>query len=78
MPGLAVSFVTADMHAHWQLICKRQSLALELEEIEGFEPIDQPLPADQAIVPTGLDINGGIKGKRMSKKDKLRAQAAKP
>jgi ATP-dependent RNA helicase RhlE len=76
MPGLAVSFVTADMQAHWQLICKRQSLALELEEIEGFEPTDQPLPADQAIVPTGLDINGGIKGKRMSKKDKLRAAAA--
>jgi superfamily II DNA/RNA helicase len=76
MPGLAVSFVTADMHAHWQLICKRQGVAAELEEIEGFEPTDQALPTEPAIVPTGLDINGGIKGKRMSKKDKLRAAAA--
>jgi ATP-dependent RNA helicase RhlE len=76
MPGLAVSFVTMDMQAHWQLICKRQRVAAELEEIEGFEPTDQPLPEGQEIVPTGLDINGGIKGKRMSKKDKLRAAAA--
>jgi hypothetical protein len=51
-------------------------VAAELEEIEGFEPTDQPLPEGQALVPTGLDINGGIKGKRMSKKDKLRAAAA--
>jgi ATP-dependent RNA helicase RhlE len=76
MPGLAVSFVTADMQAHWQLICKRQGASAQLEEIEGFEPTDQPLPTEPAIVPTGLDINGGIKGKRMSKKDKLRAAAA--
>ncbi|NJM43611.1 MAG: DEAD/DEAH box helicase [Brachymonas sp.] len=76
MPGLAVSFVTVDMQAHWALICKRQSVAAELEEIEGFEPTDQATPAGQALVPTGLDINGGIKGQRMSKKDKLRAAAA--
>ncbi len=76
MPGLAVSFVTVDMQAHWELICKRQGVAAALEEIEGFEPTDQALPADGALVPTGLDIHGGIKGKRMSKKDKLRAAAA--
>jgi ATP-dependent RNA helicase RhlE len=76
MPGLAVSFVTADMQAHWQLICKRQGVAAALEEVEGFEPTDQPLPEGQELVPTGLDINGGIKGKRPSKKDKLRAAAA--
>jgi ATP-dependent RNA helicase RhlE len=76
MPGLAVSFVTVDAQAHWQLICKRQGVAAELEEIEGFESTDQPLPEGQALVPTGLDINGGIKGKRVSKKDKLRAAAA--
>jgi ATP-dependent RNA helicase RhlE len=73
MPGLAVSFVTVDMQAHWQLIRKRQGVAAELEEIEGFEPTDSHLPEGQALVPTGLDIHGGIKGKRMSKKDKLRA-----
>jgi ATP-dependent RNA helicase RhlE len=77
MPGLAVSFVTLDAKAHWQLICKREGVAAELEEIEGFEPTDQAPPAGEALVPTGLDINGGIKGKRVSKKDKLRAAAAK-
>ena len=76
MPGLAVSFVTVDMQAHWELICKRQSVAAELEEIEGFEPTDIATPEGEAIVPTGLDIHGGIKGKRPSKKDKLRAAAA--
>jgi ATP-dependent RNA helicase RhlE len=76
MPGLAVSFVTVDMQAHWALICKKQSIAAELEEIEGFEPTEQATPAGAALVPTGLDINGGIKGKRVSKKDKLRAAAA--
>jgi ATP-dependent RNA helicase RhlE len=75
MPGLAVSFVTMDMQAHWRLICKRQGAAVVLEEIEGFEPKDHPPPSDAPLVPTGLDINGGIKGKRPSKKDKLRAAA---
>jgi ATP-dependent RNA helicase RhlE len=77
MPGLAVSFVTADMQAHWQLICKRQGVAAELEEVEGFEPTDTPQPQGQALLPTGLDVNGGIKGQRMSKKDKLRAAQQK-
>jgi ATP-dependent RNA helicase RhlE len=76
MPGLAVSFVTAEMHAHWQLICKRQGVAAELEEIEGFEPTDAAPTEGAALLPTGLDIHGGIKGKRVSKKDKLRAAAA--
>jgi ATP-dependent RNA helicase RhlE len=76
MPGLAVSFVTAEAMAHWQLICKRQSLAAALEEVEGFEPTDQPAPATPQAAPQGLDPHGGIKGKRPSKKDKLRAAAA--
>jgi len=65
--GDAVSFVTAAALAHWQLIQKRESLELALEQVPGFEPVDQP-PAPQG--------NGGIKGKRPSKKDKLRAAAA--
>jgi ATP-dependent RNA helicase RhlE len=77
MPGLAVSFVTVESQAHWQLICKRQSVEAVPEEIEGFEPTDQAPAEGAALVPTGLDINGGIKGKRPSKKDKLRAAAAK-
>jgi ATP-dependent RNA helicase RhlE len=62
--GLAVSFVTAESQAHWRLICKREQLELPLEVLPGFEPTDTPPP------PQG---NGGVKGKRPSKKDKLRA-----
>jgi ATP-dependent RNA helicase RhlE len=65
--GDAVSFVTAHALAHWKLIQKRESLVLELEQVPWFEPVDEP-PAPQG--------NGGVKGKRPSKKDKLRAQAA--
>jgi hypothetical protein len=35
--------------------------------VAGFEPAGEVLPAVPA------DPNGGVKGKRMSKKDKLRA-----
>ncbi|HAX21218.1 MAG TPA: RNA helicase [Hydrogenophaga sp.] len=67
--GLAVSFVSADTEAHWRLIEKRQGLSLPLEQLPGFEPTDVAAPAGPA--------GGGIKGKRPSKKDKLRAAAAK-
>ena len=70
--GVAVSFVTASSLAHWQLIQKRERIQVPLEHIEGFEPTDAPVP-----VPVLIDGNGGIKGKRPSKKDKLRAAAAK-
>ncbi len=76
LPGLAVSFVSVDARAHWQLICKRQGVEAELEEVEGFEPVDEAQQGGVALIPTGLDIYGGIKGKRISKKDKLRAAAA--
>ena len=66
--GLAVSFVSADTEAHWRLIEKRQGLSLPLEVLPGFEPTDVAAPAGPA--------GGGIKGKRPSKKDKLRAAAA--
>jgi superfamily II DNA/RNA helicase len=69
--GLAVSFVSADTEAHWNLIEKRQGLSLPREQIAGFEPIEVAVPRN----PVGPD-NGGIKGKRPSKKDKLRAAAA--
>ena len=69
--GEAVSFVTAQAQAHWKLIRKREKLELELEVLPGFEPQDEP------PVPSPLnDGNGGIKGKRPSKKDKLRAAQA--
>ncbi len=66
--GDAVSFVTAAALAHWKLIQKRESLELALEEIPGFEPTETPPPPSPG--------NGGVKGSRPSKKDKLRAAAA--
>ncbi len=68
--GLAVSFVSAGTEAHWRLIEKRQGLSLPLEQLSGFEPTDVAPPAGPA--------GGGVKGKRPSKKDKLRAAAVAP
>ena len=71
--GTAVSFVTADAEAHFRLIEKRQHLSLPLEQIEGFERTEVAPTPGPATDPDGT---GGIKGKRPSKKDKLRAAAA--
>jgi superfamily II DNA/RNA helicase len=70
--GLAVSFVSASTEAHWRLIEKRRHLALARERVPGFEPLDE---ADATIdrPATPAPSTGGIKGKRPSKKDKLRA-----
>lgn len=65
--GVALNFITAEQQAHWRLIQKRQGLSLPLEVVPGFEPADVP------PLQTGT---GGIKGRRPSKKDKLRAAAA--
>jgi ATP-dependent RNA helicase RhlE len=69
--GVAVSFVTAGSEAHMRLIEKRQALRLPREQVAGFEPaeVEPPVPPDAGV--------GGIKGRRPSKKDKLRAAAAK-
>lgn len=68
--GLAISLVSASTEAHFRLIEKRQNLSLPREQIAGFEPTEvQETPIDLAPVPG----TGGIKGKRPSKKDKLRA-----
>ena len=69
--GIAVSFVSAGSEAHMRLIEKRQDLRLPREQVPGFEPLELEPPArpDAGV--------GGIKGRRPSKKDKLRAAAAK-
>ena len=69
--GVAISFVSVDTEAHFRLIEKRHELHLERETIAGFEPT--------ALVPTvsATDPHGGIKGRRKSKKDKLREAAAR-
>ena len=68
--GEALSFITADTEPHFALIEKRQGLSLPREEVVGFEPVELAVPQLAA------QANGGIKGKRPSKKDKLRAAAA--
>ena len=66
--GLAISFVSAETHAHFRLIEKRHRLSLPREQIKGFEPVETEIPPPSA---------GGIKGRRKSKKDKLREAAAR-
>jgi ATP-dependent RNA helicase RhlE len=47
---------------------------LALEQVPGFEPVETAPPAAEGAV-AGPN-NGGVKGLRPSKKDKLRAAAA--
>jgi ATP-dependent RNA helicase RhlE len=75
---------------HFRLIEKRQQQRLPREVVTGFEPADRPAdlseaePVDtQGSAPAARsapgqtgDPNGGIKGRRLSKKDRLRAAAA--
>ena len=67
--GLAISFITADSLAHFKLIEKRNQLSIPREEITGFEATEQAPPPSPGT--------GGIKGRRKSKKDKLREAAAR-
>ncbi len=62
--GTAISFLTAESAAHFSLIEKRLGLCVTREEITGFEPVEV------AVATTAS--TGGIKGRRKSKKDKLR------
>ncbi len=70
--GIAVSFVSASTHEHFRLIEKRHGLAIAREQIPGFEPVETEVPP-APVSPAG----GGVKGKRKSKKDKLREAAAR-
>lgn len=69
--GEAVSLVSTASEAHMRLIEKRQGRRLGRQVIAGFEPVQ----AAVSVAGASVD-NGGIKGKRPSKKDKLRAAAA--
>ncbi|MCU0763445.1 MAG: DEAD/DEAH box helicase [Hydrogenophaga sp.] len=74
--GLAVSFISAGTEAHWRLIEKRQGMSLPSETIPGFEPMQAASDAAASHAPGAAPGTGGVKGKRPSKKDKLRAAAA--
>ncbi len=70
--GMAISFVSAATAAHFKLIEKRHGIKLVLEQVAGFEPVE--VAPVNAADPQGT---GGVKGKRPSKKDKLRASISK-
>ena len=85
--GVAVSFIAADdpaQEAHFRLIEKRQGQRVEREQVPGFEPVapqaqgtsDAAGPASDDLSRKGLDPHGGLKGRRKSRKDKLREAAA--
>ena len=71
--GLALSFIDHESDSHFKLIEKRIKQTVKREQIEGFER--------DTIVPLEVREKKGqapVKGKRKSKKDKLRvAEAAK-
>lgn len=67
--GIAVSFVSAETHAHFRLIEKRNRITVPREQVAGFEPEQLTGPASAGT--------GGIKGKRKSKKDRMREAEAK-
>ena len=70
LSGMAISFISADTDAHFRLIEKRHAINVQREQVAGFEPVE--VAPVNAADPQGT---GGVKGKRPSKKDKLRAAA---
>jgi len=80
--GVAISFVSAATQAHFRLIEKRQRMVVPRERVAGFEPADTEALETGVANDAGLPSftsppDGGIKGKRPSKKDKLREAAAR-
>lgn len=69
--GEAVSFVSAATAAHFELIEQRHTGPIPREQVPGYEPRMEAPPPPPADAP----LTGGIKGKRKSKKDKLREAA---
>jgi hypothetical protein len=66
---VAISFIGHEEQAHFKLIEKRSQIKLERESIKGYE-----LTGD---APKKVRGAAPIKGKKKSKKDKLRELAAK-
>ena len=70
--GLAISLIDHASDAHFKLIEKRIQQKVPREQIEGFERSTE-IP-EEVLATKG---NAPVKGKRKSKKDKLREAAAK-
>jgi len=64
--GTAISFIGLEDNDHFKLIEKRCEISLEREQIEGFELKGELVEKEKGKAP--------VKGKRKSKKDKLREQ----
>ncbi len=62
--GVAISFIDHEDEAHFALIQKRCDVKMEKESIQGFERIGEAPKKEKGSAP--------VKGKRKSKKDKLR------
>ncbi|MGB6328923.1 MAG: DEAD/DEAH box helicase [Halarcobacter sp.] len=67
--GIAISFINFENEEHFKLIEKRCDVKLLEEQVEGFE--------ETGIAPLKQKGNEAVKGKRKSKKDKLREEALK-
>ena len=61
--------MSADTDAHFRLIERRHHVSVARERVAGFEPVSVAAPT--------RDPHGGVKGRRKSKKDKLREAAAR-
>lgn len=64
--GTSISFIGLEDEDHFKLIEKRCEISLEREQIEGFELTGEFIQKEKGQAP--------VKGKRKSKKDKLREQ----
>jgi len=69
MSGTAISFIGHEDNDHFRLIEKRAQIRLEREEVAGFQLTGEPPAKTKGPAP--------VKGKKKSKKDKLREQARK-
>lgn len=67
--GLAISFIDYDSESHFKLIEKRSEIKLQREQIKGFEL--------QGEAPQKVKGPAPVKGRKKSKKDKLREQEQK-
>ena len=67
--GVAISFIGHDEQAHFKLIEKRSQIRLKRESIKGYELLGE--------APKKIKGPAPIKGKKKSKKDKLRELQAK-
>ncbi len=68
--GVAISFLTEESQDHFSVIERRHQHFIPRERVAGFEPTSVQTSAARPAT-------GGVKGRRKSKKDKLRDAAAR-